>query len=168
MFESVLEHFHNLRHIKRCHSCVSGLNALFRGIEVAMHPFYYGWPKMMFRSVSEHFANLRHIKRCKTWVSGLNALFQDNKVVKHLFYYIRTKMMFGSLSELLANLRHIKRCNSCVRAWMHYFEVSKLWCIHSTLVDPKWCLRVFETISLTFRHKKMKNSSFGPECTISG
>jgi hypothetical protein len=39
---------------------------------------------------------------------------------------------------------------------MHYFEVSKLWCIHDTLLDPRWCLVVFYTISLTIEHKKLK------------
>jgi hypothetical protein len=34
MFGSVSEHFANLRHIKRCITCVSDLNALFRGTEV--------------------------------------------------------------------------------------------------------------------------------------
>jgi hypothetical protein len=70
MFESGLEHFANLRHEKRCKTCVSGLNALFRGTEVAKHPFYYVGTNMMFESVSEHFANLLHVKRSKTCVSG--------------------------------------------------------------------------------------------------
>jgi hypothetical protein len=54
------------------------------------------------------------------------------------------------------------------QAKMHYFEVSKLRCIHHTLLDPKRCLIVFWTISLTYGHKKMKNLCFGPECTSSG
>jgi hypothetical protein len=61
---------------------VSDLNALFRGTELAKHPFYSIGPKMMFGSVSEHFANLRHIKRCHTYVSGRNALFQGTEVAK--------------------------------------------------------------------------------------
>jgi hypothetical protein len=65
MFGSVSEHFANLRHIKRCKTYVSGLNALFRGTEVVKHPFYSLGPKMMFGSVSEHFANLRHVKDAK-------------------------------------------------------------------------------------------------------
>jgi hypothetical protein len=72
MFGSVSEHFANLRHVERCKTCVSGLNALFRGTEVAKHPFYSIRPKMMFGSDSEHLANLRHVKTC---VSGLYALF---------------------------------------------------------------------------------------------
>ena len=34
MFGSVLEHFGNLRLVKICKTCVSGLNALFRGTEI--------------------------------------------------------------------------------------------------------------------------------------
>jgi hypothetical protein len=34
MFGSFSEHFANLRHIKICKICVSGLNALFLGTEV--------------------------------------------------------------------------------------------------------------------------------------
>ena len=61
----------NLRHVKRCKTCVSGLNALFRGIEVAkmvsqrIYPFKSNRPKMMFGSAPEHFANLRHVKNAK-------------------------------------------------------------------------------------------------------
>jgi hypothetical protein len=40
MFESVSEHFANLRHIKRCETCVSGLNELFLCNYVVKHPFY--------------------------------------------------------------------------------------------------------------------------------
>jgi hypothetical protein len=50
---------------RRCETCVSGLNALFRGAKDENHPFYSIGPKMMFESVSEHFANLCHIKDVK-------------------------------------------------------------------------------------------------------
>jgi acid stress-induced BolA-like protein IbaG/YrbA len=88
MFGCVSEHVANLRHVKRCKTCVSGLNALTQGTEVAKHPFYSIRPKMIFGSVSEHFANLRHVKRLKTCVSGLYALFQGTEVAKHPFYSI--------------------------------------------------------------------------------
>jgi hypothetical protein len=65
MFESVSKHFANLRHVKRCKTCVLGLNALFCGPEVVKHPFYSTGPRMMFGSVSEHFANLQHVKDAK-------------------------------------------------------------------------------------------------------
>jgi hypothetical protein len=68
MFGSVSEHFANLRHVKRCKTCVSGPNALFRGTKDAKHPFYFIRTKMMIGSVSEHFANLQDVKRCKTCV----------------------------------------------------------------------------------------------------
>jgi uncharacterized protein YuzB (UPF0349 family) len=110
MFGSDSDHFANLRHVKRCKTCVSGLYALFQGTEVAKHLFYSIRPEMMFGSDSEHFANLRHVKRCKTCVSGLNALFPGTEVAKHTFYSIRHKMMFGSVSEHFANLR--KTCKT--------------------------------------------------------
>jgi hypothetical protein len=46
MFGSGLEHFVNLPHVKRCKTCVSVLNAVFRGTGIVrmvshqMHPFY--------------------------------------------------------------------------------------------------------------------------------
>jgi hypothetical protein len=59
-------------------------------------------------------------------------------------------MMVGSVSEHFANLRHVKRCKTCVRTRMHYFRVPKWWSIHSSLLDPKCCLEVFQNILLTF------------------
>jgi hypothetical protein len=105
MFVNVSHDFANRRHGKRCKTCVSVLNALFRDTKVVKHPFYSIRPKMMFRSVSEHF----DVKRCKTCVSRLNALFGGTKVPKHPFYSIRPKIMFGSVSEHFANLRHVIR-----------------------------------------------------------
>jgi hypothetical protein len=89
------------------------MNALFRGNEVAMHPFYSGRPEIMFGSVSDRFVTFGQ-KRCKTRVLGLNALFQDSKVAKNPFYNIEPEIMFRRVSEHFANLWHIKRCNSCV------------------------------------------------------
>jgi hypothetical protein len=77
-------------------------------------------------------------------------------------------MMFGSVSEHFANPRHVKDEKLMFWAWMHYFGVPKLWSIHSIPLDPKGCLGVFRSISLTLGTTKMKNSCFGPECTISG
>jgi hypothetical protein len=54
MFGSVLKHIANPGHLKKCKSCVSGLNALFQGTEIVKHPFYSRGPKMMFGSVSGH------------------------------------------------------------------------------------------------------------------
>jgi hypothetical protein len=65
MFGSVSEYFTNLRQVKRGRTCLSGLNALFRGTEVVKHPFYSIGPQMMFGSVSENFTNLRHVKDAK-------------------------------------------------------------------------------------------------------
>ena len=126
MFGSVLEHFQNIRHVKRCKICVLRLNALYRGTEVAkmvshqMHPFYSIGTTMMYGSVFEHFENIRHVKGCKTCVLGLNVLFRGTEVAKmvlrqmHPFYRIRPKMMFGSVLEDFGNSRHDKRCKTCV------------------------------------------------------
>jgi hypothetical protein len=65
MFESVSEHFANLRHVKRCKTCVLGMNVHSQGTKVVKHPFYSIGPKMMFGSVTEHFANLRLVKDAK-------------------------------------------------------------------------------------------------------
>jgi hypothetical protein len=62
MFGSVSEHFANRRHVKRCKTCVSGLNALFRGTKVAKHPFYFIGTKMIFGTVLEHFAMKKDAK----------------------------------------------------------------------------------------------------------
>jgi hypothetical protein len=90
---------------KRWKTCVSGLNALFRGTEVAKHQFYSIRPKMMFGSVSKHFANLRHVKRCNTCVSGLNALFRGIEVAMLPFYSGRPNTMFANGLDHFANLR---------------------------------------------------------------
>ena len=80
--------FRNLSESKRCKTCVSGVNALFRGTEVAkivshqMHQFYSIRPKMMFGCVLKQFGTFRNVKRCKTCVSGANALFRGTEVVK--------------------------------------------------------------------------------------
>jgi hypothetical protein len=58
-------------------------------------------------------------------------------------------MMFGSVSEHFANLLYVKVCKTCVRTRMHYFGVPNLRRIHSTPLEPKWCLGVFQSISLT-------------------
>jgi hypothetical protein len=62
MFGCVSEYFANLRQVTRCITCVSGLNALFRGTEVVKNPFYSIGPILMFASVSKHFANLQQVK----------------------------------------------------------------------------------------------------------
>ena len=63
MFERVFEHFPNLWDVKGGKTCVSSLNALIHGTELAKiisqrnQPFYPTRIQMMFESVSEHFAN---------------------------------------------------------------------------------------------------------------
>jgi hypothetical protein len=86
-------------------TCVSGLNALFRGTKVGKQPFYSIGPKMIYGSVTEHF----DVKRCRTCVSGLNALFRGTKVAKHPFYSIGPKMIYRSVTKHFDNLLHVKR-----------------------------------------------------------
>jgi hypothetical protein len=121
MFGSVSEHFFNLRHVKRCKTCVSALNALFWGTEVANNPFYYIRPRCLgvFQRI---FTNLWHVKRCKTCVWGTKCTILGTEVARQPLYWIKTKM--------------------------HYFGVSKLRSIHSTPLDPKWCLGVFRGIEV--------------------
>jgi hypothetical protein len=65
MFRSVSDSLTNLRQVKGCKTCVSGLNTVFRGTEVVKHPLYSIGPKLMFRSVSERFSNLQQVKDVK-------------------------------------------------------------------------------------------------------
>jgi hypothetical protein len=101
MFGGVSEHFANLQHKKRCNTCVSGPNALFRGTEVAKivsypkHPFYSTGAKMRIESVFQHFRYLRNVKRCKTCVSGLNALFG----VPKLQIWFRNQRIYSTPSD---------------------------------------------------------------------
>jgi hypothetical protein len=109
------------------------------------------WCLRVFRSISLTFCTL---KESKLVFQGLNALFHGNEVANHPFYSIGTKMMFGSVSEYFITFGMKKDAKLVFRARMHYFGVLKLWIIHSTPLEPKWCLRVFWSFSLTFGMKK--------------
>jgi hypothetical protein len=124
-------------------------NALFRGIEVAKHPFYSIRPKMMFGSVSEHFANLGHAKRCKTRVSGLNTLFRGTEVAKDQLYSIRPKMRFRSVTEHFANLWHVKRGKTCVSGRNALFWGIEVANNPFYYIRPR-CLVVFQRTLLTY------------------
>jgi hypothetical protein len=145
MFGSVSEHFANLRHVKRCKTCVSCLNTLFRGTEAVKHPFYSIGPKLIFGSVWEHFANLRQVKRCKTCVPSLNALFRGTKVVKHL-HWIENDVWecFGAFRKPSTG-KHMQ--NLCFGS---EYTVSGYQSCETSPLDRKWCLGVFRSISQTF------------------
>jgi hypothetical protein len=143
MFGSVSEHFANLRHVKRCKTHVRTQMHYFRVTKLwSIHSSLWDptWCLGVFWSILRTFDTKKDKKTC---VSCLNALFRGTKLAKEPFYSIGTKMMFGSVSERFANLRHVKRCKTCVRTRMHYFGVTKLRIIHSTPLEPKWCLGVF-------------------------
>jgi hypothetical protein len=122
----LLEHLEKLRHVKRCKTCVSGMNAIFWCTEIAemvsqqMHLFYSIGPRMMFGCLLEHLEILRHVKRCKTCNSGMKAISWCTGVAKmvthqmHPFYSIGPNIMFGCLLEQLENFRYVKRCKTCV------------------------------------------------------
>jgi hypothetical protein len=74
--------FVNLSHVKRCKTCVSGVNALLRGTKVAK---IISYQMHLFVSVLHHFGDLRNVKRSATCVSGLNALFRGTEVAKIIF-----------------------------------------------------------------------------------
>jgi hypothetical protein len=88
VFDCLLEHLKNLRHVNICKTSVSGMNALFWCTEVAkmvshqMQAFYSIEPKVMFGCLLEHLENLWHVKSCKTHVSRLNAIFWCSEVAK--------------------------------------------------------------------------------------
>ena len=139
MFESVSDHFVILQDTKWGKTCVSGLNALFRGTELAKMvsqqnlPLYPIRHQMMFESVSENCVNLQDAKRGKTCVSGLNALFRGTELAKIVsqqnqpFYPIRPRTMFESVSKHFANFQHFKQGKLVFPAWMPNFTVPNLW-----------------------------------------
>jgi hypothetical protein len=115
---------------------VSGLNAIFRSIEVAMHPFYSMRPKMMFGRVLHRFTKLRTYKM-KNLCFGPECSISGYQSCDDPFYSIRPKMMFGSVSEHFANLRHVKRCKTCVSARNTLFQDSKVAKHPFDYIEPK-------------------------------
>src|SRR5919109_1435288 len=91
MFESILEHLEDLRHVKRGRTCVSCINALHQGTKVVkmVSPTPLD-PKRwlrVFRSIWKTFGtsneeDLWHVKRGRTCISCMNALHQGTEVVK--------------------------------------------------------------------------------------
>jgi hypothetical protein len=140
MFGSVLEHFGNLQNVKRCKTCVTGMNALFWITELAkmvshqMHQLYCIGHKIFLRSVLEHFVNLLHVKRKKTCVSVLNALIWGTEVAKivshqmHSFNSLGPIKMFGSVLDHFRNIQNVKRDKTwvlCFNALFRGTEVAK-------------------------------------------
>jgi hypothetical protein len=139
MFGNVLEHFVSLPCVKRCKTCVSGPNALFRGYSSSKNGFAPNASILLrltknnhLRSILGHFINLPRAKRWKTCVSVPNALFQGTQVAKmvlhllHQLYSFAPKMMFGSVLEPFRNVRNVTNAKNVFRAWMHYFGEPKL------------------------------------------
>jgi acid stress-induced BolA-like protein IbaG/YrbA len=125
MSETDSEHFAHLHHVKRCKTCVSGLNSLFWGTNVAKHRFYSIEPKMLLGSVLERFANLRLVERWKL-VFRAWCTISGTKVAKHPFYSIGYKMIFGSVSEHFSSLLHVKRWKTCISSLNALFRGTKV------------------------------------------
>jgi 3'-phosphoadenosine 5'-phosphosulfate sulfotransferase (PAPS reductase)/FAD synthetase len=145
-----LEHLANLRHVKRCKTGVSGLNALFRGTEVVKHPFYSIGPKMMFGSVSEHFANLRHVKWCKTCVFGPECTISGYRSCKASILLHWTQNEVWECYRAFRYPSARKRCKSWVSGLNVLFRGTEVVKHPFYSLGPKWCLGVFQSILLTF------------------
>jgi hypothetical protein len=107
MFGCVSEHFTNLRQVKRCKTCVLGLNAMFRVTELwSIHstPLDPNSCSGVFQSISLTF----NTKKMQNLRLSLNAQFWYTKAVNHPFYSIGPKMMFGSVLEHFDNIRQVK------------------------------------------------------------
>jgi hypothetical protein len=138
-------------------TCVSGLNALFRRTKDVKHPFYSIWPKIIYVTVTKHFANLVHVKIWKlafrAWMHyfgvpmfrSIHSTPLDPKWYMGVFFL---RNIYGSVTEVFANLLHVKRWKLVFPAWMHYIGAPKLRSILSTPLYPKWCLGVFQSISM--------------------
>jgi hypothetical protein len=154
MFGSVSEYFTNLRQVKRCRTCLSGLNALFRGTEVVKHPFYSIGPQMMFGSVSENFTNLRHVKDAKLasepeWtISGQQSCETC----------IGPKMISRIVSEYFTNLR---------RELNVVFQGTEVVKRPFYSIGHNWFSWVFRIISQNLQQVKDALLASQPECTIS-
>jgi hypothetical protein len=139
MFGYLLEHLENLRHVNRCKTCVSGMNALFWCTEVAkmvshqMQAFYSIEPKVMFGCLLEHLENLRHVKRCKTRVSRWNAIFWCSEIAKNSFAANASILLHWTENDVWLSFIAFRKPSACrkdaklvFRACIQYFGVPKL------------------------------------------
>jgi hypothetical protein len=106
--------------------------------------------KMMFGSVSGHFTNHRHVKRCFGPECTISVYRSCEASI--LLHWTQNDVCECFRAFRYPSVR--KKWKTCVCAWMHYFEVPKLWSTHSSPLDPKWYLGVFQSISPTFGNKK--------------
>jgi hypothetical protein len=121
--------------------------------------------KMMFGSVSEHFTNPQQVKdENSCFGPECNISVFQSCEASILVHWTQNDVW--SVSEHFANPPQVKEEKLMFRARMQYFGAPKLWSIYSSPLDPKWCLRVFQSISLTFGTWKMQSLYVGPECNI--
>ena len=142
--------------------CTISGNRTFEKVSLQKHRIYSIRLKMMFESVSMHFAKLHNEKWWKlmfrAWMHHLDVpklwkKFQCERIQSILLDWKWCLGVFRSTSQTFGMKNDAKLV---FRAWMHYFEVLKLWkwfcneINYPTPVDPKRCLRVFRSISQTF------------------
>jgi hypothetical protein len=146
MFGCVSEHFTNLRQVKRCKTCVLGLNAMFRGTELwSIHstPLDPNSCSGVFQSISLTF----NTKKMQNLRLSLNAQFWDTKAVNHPFYSIGPKMMFGSVSEHFTNIRQVKKmqnlCFGTEYTVSRYPSCEASILLHWTQNDVSECFEAF-------------------------
>jgi hypothetical protein len=143
MFVSISDDFTNLRHVQDA-KLVFKPECTISGYKSCEASTLIHWTQKDECECLGAFRLPSTRKRCKTRISGPNALYSDYQSCEAS---IRPKMMFGSVSEHFANAWLVKEEKLVFRARMQYFGVPKLWGIHSSPLDPKWCLWVFRMIS---------------------
>jgi hypothetical protein len=122
-FGCVLEHLENLRHVMRCKTFVSGLNALFLCTEVVeivshqIHPFYSsGRCLVVFWSFRRPLGSKKMQNFCFGNVCTILVYRSRGNgfALNASIFSIGPQMMFACVLEHLENLRHVKRCKTCV------------------------------------------------------
>jgi hypothetical protein len=128
MFGCPLEHLENLPHVKRCKTCVWGLNALFWCTEVAeivshqMHPFFSIGPQMVFCSIWEHLENLRHVKKmqnlCSVYRSCKNGFTPNASIV-----------LYWNSNDVWMSFRTFRKPSACKKMQnLCFMPECSIWC----------------------------------------
>jgi hypothetical protein len=152
--ESVFQHFRYLRNVKRCKTCVSGLNALFgvpklqiwfRNQSIHSTLFDPKWLFGVFWSISETLgkwndARLVFWARMHYFLAPKLQRSFRNKSIHSTPMVPKSLRVFWSISETFRMKKDAKHPNDD-------------WDIFGAFCKPSQC-------------KKMRNLCFGPKCTI--
>jgi hypothetical protein len=149
MFGIVSEYFTNLRLVKRCKTCVSGLNTLFQVTKSCEVSILLHWTQLMFVSLSDHFANLQQVKDAKLVFGDWMHCF---RVLKFWSFHstpldtIDVCECFGSFLWPSTG----KRWKTCVWGLNALFQGTEVVKHPFYSIGHNWCFWVFQIISLTF------------------